>query len=365
MNLACGIVGLPNVGKSTLFNAITQAGAEAANYPFCTIEPNVGIVPVPDARLAVIHEHIETKEIIPATLRVVDIAGLVAGASKGEGLGNKFLANIRETHAILHVVRCFEDDDIVHVSGAVDPVSDIGVIELELCMADLDSVQKALLKAEKKARSQDADAKVEVGVLERAAAHLESGKLLRSGATWSEKDLVILGRLFPLTMKPVLYVCNVAEDDVAGESPLVAAVTEHAASHGAEAVTLCAQIENELAALSPEDKAVFLEDLGLDTGGLDRLARAAFHLLGLMTFFTAGPKEIRAWTIRRGAKGPEAAGTIHTDFEKGYIRAEVYAVDDLVQLGSETEIRAKGRMRVEGREYVMRDSDVAHFLIGR
>lgn len=364
MSLACGIVGLPNVGKSTLFNAITAAGAEAANYPFCTIEPNVGIVPVPDGRLTAINEHIETEEIIPATLEVVDIAGLVAGASRGEGLGNKFLGNIRETQAVIHVVRCFEDPDVVHVAGKIDPVGDATVIELELCMADLDTVEKALDKTAKKARSQDRAAKEELVVFERARDWLQEGKLLRAGS-WNERELEALGRLFPLTMKPILYVANVSEDDVAGDDPAVAALQEHAAAHDAAVIVLCAQIENELAEMEAGDRDEFLADLGLSAAGLDRLSVAAFELLGLQTFFTAGPKEIRAWTIHKGDIAPVAAGVIHTDFQKQFIRAEVYQVDDLLELGSETAIRSAGRMRSEGKEYVMQDGDVAHFLVGR
>jgi len=364
VNLACGIVGLPNVGKSTLFNAITAAGAEAANYPFCTIEPNVGVVPVPDARLAAINDHIETEEIIPATLEVVDIAGLVAGASRGEGLGNKFLGNIRETHAVIHVVRCFQDPDVVHVAGEIDPVGDVGVIELELCMADLETVERALEKTAKKARSQDREAKQELIVFERARDWLQQGKLLRAG-TWTERELLALGRLFPLTMKPILYVANVGEDDVAGTSAEVLALKEHAASHGAGVIVLCAQVEHELAQIGPDDRKEFLEDLGLESAGLDRLAVAAFDLLGLHTFFTAGPKAIRAWMIHKGDVAPVAAGVIHTDFQKQFIRAEVYLVDDLLELGSEAAIRAAGRMRSEGKEYVMKNGDVAYFLVGR
>jgi GTP-binding protein YchF len=364
VNLACGIVGLPNVGKSTLFNAITAAGAECANYPFCTIEPNVGMVAVPDARLTLINHHIETKQIIPAMLRVVDIAGLVAGASRGEGLGNRFLGHIRETQAILHVVRCFEDDDIVHVSAAVDPVSDIGVIETELILADLETLQRAHEKTIKKARGQDKAAAAEVAAYGKAVAWLEGGHPARTG-TWTPAEREALDRLFLLTDKPVLYVANVADDDLSGDSPLVARVREHAAAEGAEVVVLCAQLEQELATMDVADRAEFLADLGLDRPGLERLVRAAFQLLGLMTFFTAGPKEIRAWTIRRGDTGPEAAGVIHTDFEKQFIRAEIYSVEDLLELGSEAAIRAAGRMRVEGRDYVMRDADVAHFLVGR
>ena len=364
MNLACGIVGLPNVGKSTLFNAITAAGAECANYPFCTIEPNVGMVAVPDERLALINRHIETEEVVPATLRVVDIAGLVAGASRGEGLGNRFLGHIRETQAVLHVVRCFEDDDIAHVSASVDPVSDIGVIETELILADLETVQRAREKTVKKARGQDKAAAAEVAACERAIARLEAGMPARTGQ-WTPAERQALDRLFLLTDKPVLYVANVAEDDLSGDSPLVARVRGLAAAEGAEVVVLCAQLEQELATMEPADRAEFLADLGLERPGLERLVRAAFHLLGLMTFFTAGPKAIRAWTIRRGDTAPVAAGAIHTDFERQFIRAEVYTVQDLVELGSEAAIRSAGRMRVEGRDYVMHDADVAYFLVGR
>lgn len=364
MSLACGIVGLPNVGKSTLFNAITKAGAEAANYPFCTIEPNVGVVPVPDARLEQIHQYMPTERILPATLEVVDIAGLVAGASQGEGLGNKFLGNIRETQAILHVVRCFEDDDVVHVSGQVDPLGDIGVIELELVMADLDTVERAIEKTAKKARGQDKQAQEELLAFEKAREHLTAGHLLRAG-TWTDKERVALHRLFPLTMKPVLYVANVAEDDTEGTSPHVAAVREHAATHGSGVVVLSAQLEHELTQMDEADRVEFLADLGLERAGLERLAVAAFELLGLQTFFTAGPKEIRAWTIRQGDTAPVAAGVIHTDFQKQFIRAEIYKVSDLVELHTEAAIRAKGRLRAEGKEYVMKDGDVAHFLVGR
>ena len=363
MNLACGIVGLPNVGKSTLFNAITAAGAEVANYPFCTIEPNVGVVAVPDDRLELIHRHIETEAVIPATLKVVDIAGIVAGASKGEGLGNKFLAHIRETQAILHVVRCFEGGDVTHVSGRVDPLADIGTIETELVLADLETVERAKDRVAKKARGQDKAAQVELAACEKALAHLGSGQPART-ASWTEAEAEVLGRLLLITSKPVLYVANVGEDDPSGASPLVATVRRHAAEAGSEVVVLSARLEQELAEMEPADRKEFLADLGLERPGLDRLVQAAFHLLGLMTFFTAGPKEIRAWTIARGDSAPKAAGAIHSDFEKHFIRAEIYSVEDLVELGSEAAIRAAGRLRVEGRQYVMRDADVAHFLVG-
>ncbi|MCB9914339.1 MAG: redox-regulated ATPase YchF [Planctomycetes bacterium] len=364
MSVACGIVGLPNVGKSTLFNAVTAAGAESANYPFCTIEPNVGIVDVPDERLEIIHRYIKTDRVLPASLKMVDIAGLVEGASKGEGLGNKFLANIKEVDAIAHVVRCFTKGDVVHVHGEVDPRRDIEVIELELALADLETVNRNIDRVSKKARSGDKDSLAQKAIFERAKEALEAGTQLRT-LEWKDQERAALKPLFLMTMKPVLFVANVSDDDLAGESPRVQAVREHAAQGGAEVIVLCCDIEGELSTMEPEDRAVFLEDMGLTEPGLNRLIRHAYHLLGLQTFFTAGVKEIRAWNIMQGDTGPKAAGVIHSDFEKGYIRAEVYSVDDLVQHESEAAIKAAGKLRVEGRDYVMREGDVAHFLIGK
>jgi GTP-binding protein YchF len=364
MSVSCGIVGLPNVGKSTIFNAITAAGAESANYPFCTIEPNVGIVDVPDVRLETIRTHIESAKIVPAALKVVDIAGLVAGASKGEGLGNKFLGNIKETDALLHVVRCFKKGDVVHVHGGVDPVKDIEVIELELGLADLETVERNVDRVAKKARAGDKDAIYQKGVFERAQALLEGGKPVRT-AEWTAQERAALRPMCLLTAKPVLFVANVGDDDLDGTSPEVAAVRDYAERTGSETVVLCGDIEGELSAMEPAERAEFLADLGLAEAGLTRLIQKAYHLLGLQTFFTAGPKEIRAWTVHKGDTGPVAAGVIHTDFEKGYIRAEVYSVDDLVAFRSEGAIKAAGKLRVEGREYVMREGDVAHFLVGR
>jgi GTP-binding protein YchF len=364
MSVACGIVGLPNVGKSTIFNAITAAGAESANYPFCTIEPNIGVVDVPDPRLATIHRYITTDRIVPASLKIVDIAGLVAGASKGEGLGNKFLGNVKECDAILHVVRCFEKGDVIHVSGSVDPKRDIEVIELELELADLETVTRALDRVTKKARTGDKEALAMKAAFERAKDALESAKPLRS-LTWSRPELEALKPLFLITIKPVLYVANVGDDDLEGTSGLANVVREHAAATGAEVVALSGDIEGELMQMTIEDRGAFLADLGLKEPGLNRLIQKAYDLLGLQTFFTAGKIEIRAWTIHRGDTGPVAAGVIHSDFEKGYIRAEVYSVDDLVKYEGEAAIKAAGKLRVEGRDYVMRDGDVAHFLIGK
>ena len=358
-----GIVGLPNVGKSTLFNAITRAGAQAENYPFCTIEPNVGVVDVPDARLAVLHEMYQSKKTTPAAVRFVDIAGLVKGASKGEGLGNKFLEHIRQVDAIAHVVRCFEDADITHVEGAVDPIRDIGIITTELCLADLETVEKRREKLLRAMKSGSKEAKAEAALFERVASSLSEGRPARQ-LDFSEEEAALLRELTLLTMKPTLYVANVAEDEAATaekENPFVQRVKEYAAAEGAEVVAISAKVEAEIAELSGEEAKEFLAAIGLAESGLDRLIKKAFSLLNLMTFLTAGPDECRAWTITRGTTAPKAAGKIHSDIERGFIRAEIVTYDDLVAAGSTAAAREKGKVRLEGKEYIMQDGDVTYF----